>query len=235
MPTTTVANAVIAIRDRLDEPVAAQWPDTQLRRWLNEAQREIARTTFHWTDIITINVTMPATANGLYVVPDNVIRINRAYFTATADVTRQQPLQARAWDAMDNVWWDFQTRVQGGDPMCYASFGYSPTVTLKLWPVPYRAGTLTLHVARMPADIDIINGTGNIDMPTPWLEVAYDYCEYMALMKDRQIEVAQMKYAQFQMKLGNMVTNGDYLNAPDEFVWDGAGAGVPRWIADPNW
>jgi hypothetical protein len=86
----------------------------------------------------------------------------------------------------------------------------------------------------MPADINISTGAGNIDMPEAWLEYAYDYCEYLCLRKDRQIDVAQLVLQQFEQHMQMMVQNGDYMNAPDEFIWDGP-VGVPRWIADPNY
>lgn len=232
MPVTTVTTAVTALRERLDEPTASTWSDVFLRRCLNEGIREIARRTFHWTDVDTIAVTIPST--GLYTLSDDVIRVNDVYFAPTADSTRLIPLENRAWDAMNQIWWDYQNRVQGGDPQFVASYGYAPTTQLKLFPVPYRAGTLHVYVARMPADLDIATGAGNIDMPTGWVEVCYDYAEYMALRKDRQMDVAMQAKAAFDEKLATMIQNGDYLNAPGEFIWDGP-YGVPGWIADPNW
>jgi hypothetical protein len=222
---TTVTTAITRLRERLDEPTAAQWTDVQLRAWLNEGIRDIARRTFHYTDTDTVAVTVPST--GLVTVPSDVIRINACYFQATADQTRKQPLQARAWDAMDNVWWDYQDRSYG-DPVFYSVYGYAPTVTIKLYPVPSRAGNLLLHVARMPAAIDITSGTGNVDAPDAWLEVAYDYCEYMALRKDMQPRWQESK-ALYEEHLAEMIQNGDYLNAPDEFVWNGPNA-LPTWL-----
>lgn len=225
---TTVTTAITAIRERLDEPTAAQWTDIQLRRWLNEGIRDIARRTFHYTDIDTIAITVPST--GLYAAQSDVIRINNVYFTPTADPTRKMPLEPHAWEGLDQVWWDYQDRAMG-DPFVFGVYGYAPTTMIKLYPVPTRAGTLTLHVARMPAVLDVTGGTGNVDCPDAWLEVAYDFCEYMALKKDRQSEYWQSTFNLYEQKIQAMIDNGDYLNAPGEFIWAGANP-LPRWLTD---
>lgn len=226
---TTVATCITTLRERLDEPTPAQWTDVQLRRWLNEGIRDIARRTMHLTDVKTIAV---SAGTGTYTSSADVLRINHVYFSPTADTTRKIPLEARAWDSLDNIWWDQQDRATG-DPILFGVYGYSPSVTLKLFPTPTRAGTLYLHVARTPAVLDVTGGSGNIDCPEGWLELALDYAEYMALRKDRD-ERWKDAYALFNEKLTSMIQQGDYLNVAGEFSWDGP-TPVPRWLTDPNW
>lgn len=227
---TTVATAVTAIRERLDEATASQWSQVMLRRWLNEALRDIARRTFHYQATDTQAVTA---ALGTYTIDADIIRINQVYFTPTADLTQKIPLQARTWAAMDEVWGNRQD-MESGYPVMFATRGYSPTLSIKLYPVPSVAGTLYINSVRMPADLDITNGTGNIDCPEAWVEVAYFYCEYMARRKDRDYDAARESFEQYGMMIDNMVANGDYVNAPDEFVFAGAGW-LPGWLVDPNW
>lgn len=226
----TVATAITALRERLDEAVASQWDDVQLRRWLNEGIKDIARRSFHYQDVDTISVTANV---GTYTAQSDVLRINQIYYTPTGDATQLIPLAPRVWDAMDQVWGNRQNIVSGY-PSMFASRGYSPTVSIKLYPVPSVAGTLTLNVVRMPADLDIAGGSGNVDCPDGWVEIAYFYCEYMARRKDRDYEAAQEAFNQYGSMIDNMIQNGDYVNAPGEFTMGRQGY-LPNWLTDPNW
>ena len=226
---TTVTTAVESLRERLDETTAAQWTDQSLRRWLNEAIRDIARRTRHYWDTDTIAV---VASTGEYTVSADVLHVHHVYFQPTGE-SRQIPLEPRAFEAMDSVWLDRQD-ADGGYPYVYTLFGHAPTLTLKLFPVPSLTGTLTLHVARLPAAIDIASGSGNIDVPDGWLELAYDYAEYMALRKDRDPRW-QESYQMYEKRVQEMIEMGSYNTAPNEFVWSGSGV-LPSWlVSDYGW
>lgn len=223
--TTTVAAAVAALRERLDEPTAAQWTDVSLRRWLNEGIRDLARRTRIFTDTDTISVTANT---GTYTAASDILHIRHVYFTPDGD-TRMIPLEARAWEGMDNVW-GTQQNATGAYPVLYSVYGYAPTLSIKLFPTPSVDGDLTLHVARLPAALDVTSGTGNIDVPEAWLEAAYDYAEYMALRKDRDPRWQEV-YALYEAKVLQINEIGDTINAPGEFVMAPGGAMVPSWLA----
>lgn len=227
--TTSVATAVEALRERLSESTASQWTDQQLRRWLDEACKDIARRTFHLQDTDSISVTA---GDGQYTLDADVLRVNKVYWTPSSDTTRKMPLEPRQWEAMDNIWMDYQDD-QGTDPYVFSLRGYAPNVVIQLYPVPGLDGTLQLHVVRMPASINVASGGGNLDIPDSWCDVAYDHAEYKALRKDRDPRWQEAKEL-YEQNLEVMISNGDYLNAPNEVVWDGVLA-VPRWLADPNY
>ena len=223
--TTTVADAVLSLRERLDETTAAQWTDVQLRRWLNEGIRDIARRTRHYMDTDTIAVSAD---DGEYTVTADVLHIMAVYFTPTGD-SRMIRLEARSWEGMDNIWAD-QQNIASSYPALFTTYGYSPTLTLKLFPVPSTDGSLTLHIARLPAALDVATGAGNIDVIEGWLEVVYDYAEYMALRKDRDPRW-QESMQMYEQKLQNLIEMGDALNAPGEFSFSGSGM-LPNWLTD---
>ena len=223
--TTTVAAAVTALRDLLDETTAAQWSDVQLRRWLNEAIRDMARRTHMYDDIKTI---VAVSGTGEYTVPSDVLKINFMYFQQTGS-TQQFPMEARAWEAMNNIWWDQQDSATG-NPQLFTTFGMPPTLQLKVFPAPSIGGTFTLHVARLPVALDVATGTGNIEVPTAWLEAAYDYAEYKALRKDRDPRW-QESLQLYEQKIEQMIDLRDTINAPGEFVFSGSGM-LPTWLTD---
>lgn len=226
---TTVADAVTTMRERLDEVNASQWTDIQLRRWLNEAIQDIARRTFHYTDVQTIAVA--GIGESTYAVATDVIRINHCYWTPTGQ-TQYTPMQARQWDGMDNLWYDRQNQSNGGFPCIYSVIGYSPNLLLKLYPVPSQAGALHIHVARMPAAINVSGGGGSVDAPPAWFSLCLDYAEAYALRKDHD-ERWKDAMGLYEQKLGDMINNGDYLNAPNEFTFDGPYA-FDRWLVEPG-
>lgn len=227
--TTTVANAVTMLRERLDESTAAQWSDVQLRRWLNEAIRDIARRTHLYTDTDTIAVTG---GTGEYTVAADVLRINSVYFTPDGE-SRKMPVEARAWEAMDNVWWDAQDR-ESGWPAYYTTYGFAPVLKLKLFPIPSGDGDLTLHVARLPAALDVAAGTGNIEVIEGWLEPALDYAEYMAFRKDRDMEMAKSALQVYEARVNDMLETAETLNANGEIVAVG-GRFLPAHIVYGGW
>jgi hypothetical protein len=223
---TTLAVAVAAVRERLDEPTAAQWSDESIRRWLGEGARDVARRTRHYWDIDTIDVSAD---DGEYTVDADVLHIKHVYYNTDSDTTRQIPLEARAFEAMNQVWHDRQNQASSW-PSAFTTFGYAPTLTIKLFPVPSENGTLTLHVARLPAAVDVAGGTGNLDVPEAWLEVTYDYAEYMALRKDRDPRW-QESFGMYEGKVQGIIEMGEYINAPGEFVHTASGV-YPSWLTD---
>lgn len=223
--TLTVATAETALRERLDEATTSAWTATMLRRWLNEGIRDMARRTFALEDTDTVAV---SANDGLYTVDADVLRINFAFFTPTADTHQNTMLMPRQFEG-------FLQGMRGdhgrtGDPVFFSTYGYSPTLQLQLWPVPYRAGSMVLHVARLPAALDITSGTGNVDAPEAWLEVALDYAQYMAEKKERMPEWKDTLQL-YEAKCADMVANMETLNAQNEIIYDGA-ATVPAWLAE---
>lgn len=224
MPTVTVL--IAEVRDLLDEVIAVHWSDTQLRKWLNEANRDLARATRHLKDTVTI-----ATVAGTYsyAVPSTVLAIELAWYRDVAG-NRHIPLVARHLESMDDVrgyQWDLK-----GTPQFFATQGFSPNLTLVVHPTPTVTGdSLVLHVARLPTAIDI-TGAGdasNVDTPTAWYDALADYCEFKALRRDRDPRW-QEAYKLYQEKRDALINNPDYLAVNRELVADPVAGYLPRWL-----
>lgn len=224
----SVADAVTSVRERLNEATTSLWSDVMLRRWLNEGIKDIGRRTFHYTD--TSQVAVVANTSE-YTMAANIMRINLCYFVQTGD-TRMLPMTPKQWESMDRIWMSQQNTFVSY-PVFFATRGYSPQVMLKIFPVPTTSGTLHLHFARMPADINIAAGGGNVDCPDFWVQLALDYCEYMALRRDRDPRWQEAK-GLYEEKMQDMIDNGDYLNARQEVLWEGPYA-YDRWLVDPSY
>lgn len=230
MATPLVSEVISRIRDMLDEEqvTGGQWSQDQLRRWINDGMRDMARVTRHIRDRATL--TMVAN-QAEYTVPDNVLEIELAYYLPGDG--QYIALQPRQFESMDLIWGTQQNQ-SGGWPMLYTVWGYSPTLKLRLYPVPQVNGhTVSLLVVKFPTQI-AVDGSGDnssIDFPEAWLDALVAYVEYRALRKDRdpRWQEAKSEYAEIRDQLMVM---GDYLNAPREITPDPFSGWVPRWLSD---
>lgn len=230
--TLTVNNIIDASRSRLDETNAAQWTNTELKRWLNEGARDLARRTRHLRDTDTFTTTA-GTAE--YTIPADVLEIEQVYY-APGD-GRQIPLVPRAFEGMNAVWG--QNQATGGQPAMYTLWGTPPNLKIRLFPVPDTSSkTVTTYVVRLPASIteNDASDTTALEWPLAWVDLLKDYVEYCALRKDRD-PTWQEAYSLYNQRVDDMIVNSEYMNVPREVIADPmvAGGVVPRWIADPSW
>jgi len=219
---TTPAEALTAIRLLLNEPTAAAWSDPELRGYLNDALKDIARRTLCIRDKVT--VTASASINE-YALAATILHIDRIEWTPTGD-TRKIPLTPRSYDSMDLMWGTHQDSITS-DPRVYTTWGVpgpSPLgLKLKVYPTPHVGGNLVVFVRRLPTPIPI-NGSADstqIELPQGWDEIAYDYVCYKAFRKDRQYETAMAHNQSYEERIGDMIELVDnYTSAYEEVTFD---------------
>lgn len=179
--TKTQADLIADVRSRLDEPTEAQWLDVELRRWINQGARELARRTE------TLETTVDtALTPGIqqYTAPNDVIRIHRMEYV---EGTVIRALEYRDYNNMDSVWWSSQLTIQGS-PLLWTAWGFSPALKFILYPIPSNASIARMYYYRYPASLsEADNSQQNslVDCPSGWEDIITDYVEYMALRKDR--------------------------------------------------
>lgn len=194
MPTTR-ATAVTAVRERLNESLAGFWTDTELTRWINEGTREVCRR----TECLRTQDTVSAVAGtATYALPTDAIRVHRVEYMQTGAIIRYplDPVEVNAVDALG--WSNTQTR---GIPQFFVTWGYAGAATLHVFPKPATAGEFTIWYYRLP--VEVVEDEDTLDMPEGWQDVVYDYCEYMARMKDKDQQWQAAK-AQFDDKLADL-------------------------------
>lgn len=231
--TQTQATVVTAIRDRLGEPTAGQWSDAQLRRWINEGARDMARRTRQLEDTTTIST---VAGTGEYTLPATVLEVRGAYY-APGD-GRQVPLIARAWEGMNNVWGQYRDQ-EGGDPAMFTTWGFAPALKVRLYPVPGTSSkTVTLYIARLPVDLttDGTDTNDAVDFPDAWIDGLYDFATYQALFKDRDPRWKEAK-EMYEQRVDDMMTHEGAMSIGREVVADPliVGGVAPRWLVDPSY
>lgn len=222
------------VRAVLDEETAAQWSQTNLRRWLNEGNFDLARTTHHYKSSTTVALTA---GTAQYTLADNVLAIEHAYYIDTvAGGSRQVPLALGHWEQMDQVWLEHRDW-EGAWPQMLTYWGYSPTLTIRLYPVPSITGDdLQLLVSILPDEMPLSGSDSSaVDVPTAWYDALSDYCRYKAFLRDAD-QRWQEAYGAYREKRDALMHANDYLGINRSVVVDPRlSYGVPWWIAEPAW
>lgn len=217
------------VRDVLDDQFGSQWSAGQLRRWVNAGLDDVSRST-HWKELST-DVAVSA-GDQTKAIPADVVEIQHAYFLPTGS-DEVIPLVAYHYERMDQIWGSWQNSING-DPQAFAPRGVSPNITVWMYPVPDRAGTLRVFYAGQATNIDV-NGAddGNqLDMPQAWVDVLVHYVEYRALRKDRDPRW-QEAFGLYQQARDELAQH-DTLAVARQVVHDAATGGMPRWLVDPT-
>lgn len=218
-------------RDLLDEPSAGQWTSTQLRRWMSEGNKELAKVTRGYVRRRTIAL---VAGQSEYVLPPEVLAVNHAYFVDVVSGTgsRQRPLIARHWENMDILWSEHQD-LEGAYPQAFTVWGASPDLTLRVYPVPSISGDeLRCMCPVLPDDLTSADGD-TADIRTGYEDAVVEYAVYMAKRKDRD-PTWQEAWSAFAGKRDELIHAGDALMVNRELVPDPMTTAqyVPWWIAE---
>lgn len=180
--TKTQADLMDDSRSRLAETSAIQWSDQELRRWINQGARELARR----TETLEVKQDITLTSGvQQYTAPNDVIRIHRMEYV---DGQTIRALEYRDYNNMDSVWWSSQLTIQGS-PLLWTAWGFSPSLKFILYPIPSVTNSIArVYYYKYPTQLaESTNADANtvIDCPSGWEDIITDYVEYMALRKDR--------------------------------------------------
>lgn len=227
----TLGQLVTDTRDRLDEVTAQQWTEPQLRKWINEGARDLARRCEVLQDRADVN----AVANTQeYALPAGVIRVYRVEYRPNGS-TEVLPLEYRDFNNMDAVWWSQQT-VARNKPRMFTMWGFPPNLKMIVYPTPDTAGSFKVFYYRFPADLATdgsADGT-TVEVPEGWWDALVDYCEYMGLRKDADPRWQDAK-AKYEETIGNLFdTSRRWSDQASVIVPDGPGP-LPLWLIDEGY
>lgn len=222
MTTPTLTTALTSVRELLDEPTARAWSDTELTRWINEACRDMCRT----TEVLQTKADISITAGTQeYTAPTDAVRIYRAEYTRTGESTIY-PLEYRDFNAVDAVAWT-QRAITQSTPFLFTMWGVVPSLKITLYPKPSSAGTLTVYYYRLPTAVS--GGSDTLDIPQGWEDAVYAYVEYRALRRDRDPRWQEAK-AEYDEKVQNLYTLSRRLTDQAGVVTPYQAVGLPTWL-----
>lgn len=221
----TLAQARSRVRARLDEATETFWTDDNLDVWINEGARDLSRRT---ETLLTSDVTNPVTAGVATVAaPTNVLRIYMVEWERDGD-DRVKELEYRDRKQMPAVWWESQD-ISSGEPWCYTTDGYPPSLTLRLYPTPSDAGNLRIHY--YASSTDATDDSDTVTTPNGWDDLILDYAEFRALRVDGD---ARWQSA-FQIYEGNVArmleTTRRFVEGVGGIVETNGGP-LPAWLVE---
>lgn len=226
MATATIILA--EVRDMLDEATAAQWTDVQLRKWINEGNRDLARSTRHIKESVTIETTA---GTGSYAAPVTTLSIEHAWYHDVPG-ERHIPLSPQHMENLDPIRgynWERE-----GTPMFFSTQGFAPSLTVLIHPVPQVSDDeLILYVARLPAALatDGTDDSDTIEIPDAWYDALADYCEFKALRRDRDPRW-QEAFQMYTAKRDALQNNPDYLPVNRNMIVDPVAGYLPQWLVE---
>jgi hypothetical protein len=226
---TTLATALTAVRVLLDETTGSEtsgaWPNPQLRRWVNEACKDIARR----TESLQTKTTISATAGTQeYTLPAAMTRVTRVEWQPDGS-SQLYPLEYADFNNMDSVWWTQQAITQQ-TPRMYTMWGYPPSLKLVIYPKPPSAGTFNVFYYALPTALatDGTQDSSTLPIPEGWEDCVYAYVEYMALRKDRD-----QRWQEARQIYEGLVT--EMIDLTQRWTDQSGGAFQPNTPMVPSW
>jgi hypothetical protein len=223
----SLTNYLLQTRDRLDEATARKWSDDQLTRFINEGARDIARKTeclFDTEDVVI-------TAGTAEVVgPTDCVRVYRIQYTRDGE-SMVYPLEFRDLNAMDGVWWTQQDISQSSSPAYFTLWGYPPTLSIRVYPIPATAGSLKVFYYALPNVLTTDNPSIPLNLPEGWENLVVSFAEYTAMRNDADPRWQEAK-GLYEADLTSMLaTVTRFSDQSGQFVPDDVtGGAVPWWL-----
>lgn len=220
--TVTLTTLLADVRERIDETTANYWNDTALTRWVNEALADVAKRSETLQATASVAV-VAGTAN--YSAPVDTVRINGMEFTPTGS-TQKYPVKPATRQSMENVWGLNQGQL-GSYPSFFVPWGFSPSITLQLFPVPGQNGSLTIYYYKLPAAL--VNGADIAQIPEGWQDLIPLYVEAVAKRKDHDSTWAEAM-EMYETRLRTLTEQLRHLHDQQEYITSAGGVGVPAWL-----
>lgn len=200
----TQAQAIIETRARIDEEdnTVGFVTDAQIRGWLNEGVREVARRALWKRTSSNVSVTA---GTQYYTAPATAIQIYRVEYSATGS-SQKYTLEYGDISAMDAVWGDSQA-VGRGIPDSYTLVSANP-LSIQLYPTPAQNGTIKVYYYSMPADLatsSTADAATNLDTPIGWEDLVVEWATALAHRKGRDLQAYQVSLAQFQSSMQRLI------------------------------
>lgn len=197
----TLGTMLTQVRERLDEDSARFWSEVEIRRWVNEGARDIARRAECLVDQATLTVSQGEQTHSA---PMDAVRLHRVEWHPTGQTTKY-PLEYRDYNSMDQVWSISQT-ITEGYPQYWTLWGYPGALNIMVYPKPSTGGSLLVFYYRLPADLatDGTDDAQNIDIPEGWHDAIAMYAEYTGLRKDGDQRWMEAK-AEYEQRVDDLI------------------------------
>ena len=227
----TMAQTLTNVRSAIDEQTTVNqfWADTELRVYINDGVREIARS----AEVILVQrsdlIAIPNVAR--YAIPADVIRLHRVEYTPAAS-NQTYPVELRTYDELDQIW-GIQQTIQSSYPSYAAIWGTPGQMTVQFYPVPSQGGVFNLYYYGMPANLatDGSNDSALLNIPAGWDDLVVLYVEYRARRKAKDPDW-QDAMNLFNAEMQHLVDVTREAHDNGRFMQTANSSGIPGWLTN---
>lgn len=216
--TITQARAIEEVRARLAEETPGFYTDSQIRSWLNDGVREVARRSF-WKR--TSDTVVVLAGDQFYTAPTDAIQVYRVEYHPDTSGSIYR-LEYRDINAMDIVWGINQSIGQG-TPEYYTMVSANP-LSIELCPTPSTPGELKVFYYAMPDDLAVTTNSdaaATLDVPVGWEDLPIEWATALGFRKSRDANAYQLAVAAFAQNLGRLTEVATrYTDEPTAIVPD---------------
>lgn len=221
--TLTQAQTVEQVRIRLDESTDGFWKDNEIRKWINEGVREVARRS-EWNR--TTGTIAVVAGTQTYLAPTATIRIYRIEWQPTG-TSLKYPLEYADINQMDS-YWGIQQSISQGLPELFTTNSANPPV-IELYPTPGQAGQLNVFYFAMPTDLATDTNTAAataISVPMGWEDLVVEYATALGFRKAREVQMYGLTMQAFSEKITEFIGMSErYVDMPTNIMphtstWD---------------
>lgn len=175
-----VSDVATRVKRTFGDEYGAQIDDTDIIRWCNDAQKEIA---LQNKLLQTVSNTNTVVNQQDYTLPTDLLALRGIRY----DKLR---LTMLSLDDIDAVVED--RSLDKGTPQYYWTYAQ----TLSLWPTPDAVKSITIYYTQVPATLTAVGNT--ISLPAQFDNRIVEYCVAQAAELDDNLEHYQLKMSQFQ-------------------------------------
>ncbi len=223
---TALSEALVNVRDFLDEPIPQQWSDTQLTAYLNLGQADVQRKAEALRQLVTIPVVYNVQK---YIAPADILRIYRLEYIPSGS-TQTYGLEFRGYNEMDAVWGTYQ-QYTGAFPSLFTLWNQPPQLQIVAYPVPSQDGIFQCFYYRQP--VAMVETTDTLDCLPGYESLIYDYAVYRALRQDADPRW-QDQFTLYQNNLDSMIAMSRSYTDQANFFSTGT-SNVPAWLVNGSW
>jgi hypothetical protein len=187
-----VNDVVKRVQRQFGDESAVQLEDTDVIRWINDAQKDIAVQ----NDLMQATGTLPTiVGTTTYAFPSDMISMRSMYYNNL----RLKYMSQAEYDEYISV--NDPDEISSDDPMFYTKWGNN----FRVYPKPAAVGTLKLLYTQRPPEVDDIND--GLSLPLEYHPRIVEFCLKQAYEMDEDWDAAAAKTTQYDAGLSILKEN----------------------------
>lgn len=196
MGTLTGANLIDRIQDTLQDTTSVRWPEAELLRYINDAQREIVNfkpeaSATHANVTLATGTEQSLPSGGL-----RLIKVTRNMSGAASDATGKRAIRIVDVDILDSQEPDWHDPTVTGDAAHGTNvkhYAFDPDDPKKFYVYPGISGSAYIEIVYSGSPTDLSATSDTISLDDIYANAIIDFVLYKAYLKDAEFAGNQQR------------------------------------------